>query len=200
VLGVATPGYSHETRLISELGQEGAPYAPVWRGILILAGGIATVFAYALHFGINGGKGSRLGPWMIASIGAGLVLGGVFRCDPACVPVTFSGWAHILTSIPGTLSALVAPFVFAGRMRADRGWKDYIVPSQLAGVLSIGSILAAYFYFGKCGMGGTGQRIATGVQLAWLSMMAIGLVRTAAGAQSATRPRVRPTGARGARL
>jgi hypothetical membrane protein len=177
-LGALTPGYEQSQRLISELGEVSAPFASIWRATLIYAGGTLFALAFALHRAIAGSR-SVWGPALVATIGSGLVLGGIFQCDPSCAPVTFAGWMHILTSIPATLAALAGPFVFARRLRGDPTWASLARPSVYFGIAGVVTIVAAFVIFPRCGIAGIGQRIATGCQMAWVSMLALRLTRSA---------------------
>ncbi len=115
----------------------------------------------------------------------GLLLGGIFQCDPSCAPRTFHGWAHILTSIPATLAALAGPFVLARRLEGDPRWRPLARPSRAFGWLSIATIAAAFFAFPRCGIPGIGQRVATFAQLGWLSMLAGRLAFASPGSSAA---------------
>lgn len=174
--GAMTPSYRHSQQLISELGEIGAPYSWLWRTTLIVSGILVTLLAQALDRAVGGNR-SKWGPALVAVIGVGLVLGGIFQCDPTCAPKSFSGWMHILTSIPASFAALAGPFIFARRLDGDSRWRRYARASRIFGWLSVITIASAFFAFPACGIPGIGQRVATFTQLAWLAMMAWALTR-----------------------
>ncbi len=167
-----TPGYSHSTQLISELGQVGAPAADAMRAMLVCVGVLVIAFAHELRRGSEPALASHAGCVLLAILGLGLLLGGVFQCDPQCGPVTFAGWAHILTSIPATLASLIGPFVFAVRMKERSGWAARARWNRFLGIASIAALLAALTVFPAFGCQGVGQRIATLLPLVWVASLA----------------------------
>lgn len=172
--GAGTEGYRHTQQLISELGQVGAPHAGLVRAMLVAVGAVVLALSRALHRSVAGG--SSLGPWLVAGVGLALVLGGVFQCDPACAPVTFSGWTHVVTGSAASLGALVAPFVLARRMDGDPAWRARSRSSRAFGWLSLAAFAFAFASGPACGIPGVGQRVATAAQLAWVAWLAGALI------------------------
>jgi cytochrome P450/hypothetical membrane protein len=172
-----TPGYSHTRQLISELGQVGAPAATLMSAMLLFVGAIALLFALVLYRGSEPALRSATGSLLIAVTGVALMLGGVFRCDERCVPTTFDGWMHILTAIPALLATLIAPFVFAARMRQFPAWRRQARVHVWLGVLALSSLAAAVVAFPAIGWEGVGQRICTLVPFVWASVLAVSAIR-----------------------
>jgi hypothetical membrane protein len=59
------------------------PYGWVQSANFVLAGLLSLVFAYAVVPHLRGGRGAVAGPVLLAVYGAGLIIGGVFKADPA---------------------------------------------------------------------------------------------------------------------
>lgn len=182
-VGELTPGYDPTAQLISELAQVGAPYAWVIRATLIVLGLILVRVAWAVRR-VPGGPLWSVGAGMLATVAAGLVLGGVFPCDERCVPVSFSGWTHILSSVPASLVMVLLPFLFAGRVRNQPGWAPYALPSALIGVAVALTLALALLVFPAYGIPGLGQRLATAAQLTWFVMLGVALRATRVPAAS----------------
>jgi len=102
ILGLFRHGYSHVSQLMSELGEVGAPNALVMNTAgLTLLGLLMVAFAFGLHRGISEGKGSKVGPALIAASGTALAMTGIFPCDPGCVGVTPTGRIHSIAATIG---------------------------------------------------------------------------------------------------
>jgi hypothetical membrane protein len=59
------------------------PYGWVQSANFVVAGLLVLVFAYAVAPQLRGGRGRVAGPVLLAVFGAGLVIGGAFKADPA---------------------------------------------------------------------------------------------------------------------
>jgi Protein of unknown function (DUF998) len=94
---------------------------------------------------LRGGRGGTWGPILLAILGAGLVVAGIFRMDPgdgfpvgtpAGTPTSMSGHA-IVHNVAGSLaflSLIVACFVLARRF-ADAGQRRWATYGRVSGVL-----------------------------------------------------------------
>jgi len=177
-LGVLRPGYCHRAQFLSELGEAGAPNAIIMNtaGFLLL-GILLIAFAFGLHRGINEGKGSKIGPALIAWEGGGYVAVAFFPCDPGCVPVSFSGMMHAWISwIFLGAGEILAPFFIAKRFKNDSRWKKYRLYTLATGVVLV--VFGVMFAFNMIkGWTGAIQRIEAGMSLLWVEIMAIKLLR-----------------------
>ncbi len=178
-LGAMQPGYNHVTDVMSRLGAAGAQNA--WAMNLFgfqLLGVIIIAFAAGLHLGINGGKGPRTGPALIAIAGMCLFLVGTFRCAPGCENTTPASTVHDAFAMSAFLSMGVALIFIRARMAADRRWAGY-APFTLA-VLLVAAALGALFMFShSIGIQGLAQRAAMAVPLAWMAAVSLRMLRIA---------------------
>ena len=106
-LGFVRPDYSHRRQFISELAVAGAPFAGVMTSAFLLLGLLSLAFALGLHRGISRGRGSPLGPALIALFGAGSIGSGIFCCDPGCGGHSWANALHTLLTHLGLYQLLI---------------------------------------------------------------------------------------------
>jgi hypothetical membrane protein len=94
IAGSLHPDYSHISQAISELGAQGAPYRSILNFVGLVPAGILTLlFSLAMFRRIKGGTALYISCSLVALVGLGRLLAGIFPCDPGCLPImTFSGW------------------------------------------------------------------------------------------------------------
>src|SRR5262245_61030749 len=133
-LGALDPGYSHARQYISELGEDGRPYAAVFNAWCLAYGVLLAGFAVAL------GRGLGSGSVFIAllAVAAASIAGGVFPCDPGCAGRSPSARVHFLTGYVGLAAILLTPLLAWFAMRANPAWRNY-----RAFTLTSGSLLVA---------------------------------------------------------
>ncbi|HEY0831813.1 MAG TPA: DUF998 domain-containing protein [Candidatus Dormibacteraeota bacterium] len=144
-----------------------------------VCGVLAIFFAWGLHHALQPGRGSVLGPALIAAYGLGLIVSGVFVTDaalgyPPGTPggeariTTFHGVLHVLPGVPLTFgSPILASLIFAWRFWRDhstRTWAIYSLSTPLV-------VLVAQIVVPQSSMG-LSQRIAIIVLEAWLAAIA----------------------------
>jgi len=175
--GLLQPAYNHVTQYVSELGARGAPNAMIMNvaGFSLL-GMFIIAFAFGLHLGVNEGKGSKIGPVLLAVSGAGFVAVGLFPLDPSGVNVSFTGLMHVVSARITWIGLILALLFIAQRFKNDPEWKDYRLYT-LATVL-VALVLAVMLDFiGIEGWMGALQRLFLGVRLLWIEIVAIKLLR-----------------------
>jgi hypothetical protein len=176
-------GYSPVREDLSALAARTADHAWIAVAGLVVTGVLTALFAPALHAAVGGGRGSRLGPALVALGGIGIVGLGLLRNDcssltPACEArvdagdVSWEHTAHAVLSAPVFAFAVLAPFVLVRRFRADPVWAPFAPWSLAASV-----VLAALFILGGVeavpGWDGLLQRLAVSLALLWLGASAL---------------------------
>lgn len=175
-VGLLHPGYNHVTQYISELGASGTPNAIIMNTVgESLLGLLVIAFAFGLHQGIGEGKGSKIGPALVAVGGAGLVAVAIFPCDPGCVNVTITGVMHVASARVRIIATILAPLLISLRLKKDSLWQGYRLYSVATSIAGAIVYLLLLFVLFKSWNGAV-QRILLGVQLLWIEIMAIKLL------------------------
>jgi hypothetical membrane protein len=153
---------------------------------LVLTGLMVVAFAVGLRRALVTGPGFRWVPRLVAVFGAGLVLAGVFRADPAdgfpvgspapTVPSTH-GMLHLLTSGIGFVALAAAMIVVARRFASQRRPLGAVL-SSAAAVALIGGFAAISSAPGTVGV----LMFTAGIVLAWtwVSVFAVDTYRRTA--------------------
>jgi Protein of unknown function (DUF998) len=180
---LAQDRYSARREDVSALAAQTADAAWLVIAGLVLTGALTAAFAPALHFAVCGGRGSKLGPVLVALAGLGVIGLGVLRNDcstatTACEArveagdVSWEHLAHDALSIPVFLLAVVTPVVMTPRFRADPHWSWFARWS-----LPTAAALALLFLLGGLelvpGSRGVVQRVAVSLAFLWLAAVAV---------------------------
>jgi hypothetical protein len=144
-----------------------------------VSGVLAIFFAWGLHQALKSGRGSIVGPLLIAAYGLGLIVSGVFVTDaafgyPPGTPngeariTTFHGTLHVIPGVPLTFaSPILASLIFAWRFWRDhttRRWAIYSLSTPLL-------VVVAQIVVPESSMG-LSQRIAIILLEVWLAAIA----------------------------
>lgn len=176
VLGAIQPGYSHMSQAISELGGVGAPNATIQNINFVVTGLLMLPFAFGLDRGASGGKGSKVGPSLVAVNALAFIAAGFLQCDAGCQFVTPMGISHDLTGLAGFIAIGAAALILPRRLQTDARWQSYRSFSVVSGVgiivflaafLSSGFFIPAYR--------GAFEILLVGTLLLWIEVMAIRL-------------------------
>ena len=182
ILGLLRPGYDRIAQSISELGEVGGPNAIIMNTVgFALLGLLMIAFAVGLHRGINEGKGSKIGPALLALSGAALVMAGIFSCYPAGVDTPMVGIIHYVFITIYASAMVLAPLALSPRLRRDRLWQSYVAYSLVtvvvAGALSALFVITVYVFDIFEPWKGILQRVSMVVPPLWMELMAIRLLR-----------------------
>ncbi len=168
--GWLSPSYDPVRSSLSHLGQRGQPFA-LAVNLVFAALGLAYVgVAWALRRSL--GPRARGGPWLLAVAGVALVGIALVSKDPA------RPLPHRVVALVLFLALALAPLLVAGRLRLDARWARHAALSVATFAVS-----AALLVVGAVGVvhgglpAGAWERSYAGVNLAWLTAVAVGLLR-----------------------
>lgn len=174
IAGFLRPEYSHLINFVSELGAVGAPNAIMQRSNFVLLGILIIAFTFGLHRGIGEGKGSIIGPLLVAIFGLSAVTSGIFSTDPI-QPGSFSDIMHQMSSAIGSTAAIIGFFVISGRLEQDISWQRYRSFSIVIAIVAIVVSVVGVGVLGVLGVPGLAQRLFMAVLFLWIEVMAIRL-------------------------
>jgi hypothetical protein len=168
------PNYSHAWQYISELGEEGRPYAAAFNLWCVAYGLLYAGFAVALGRGL--GSPPVLGAFL--AIAASSVAGAVFPCDPGCAGRTSAAQVHMLMGYVGLAGIISAPFLAWSKMRGNATWRGYRTFTLLAGSLlaaATGGLAVCHYtaYGREMCPGGALQRLVLGIHYVWVMVVAV---------------------------
>lgn len=174
IAGLLQPEYNHLINFVSELGAVGAPNAIIQRMNFVLVGILIVAFAFGLHRGIGKGKGSIIGPLLVAIFGLSAVVSGIFSTDPI-QPGSFSDIMHSMSSAVGSTAAIIAFFIIPRRLEQDILWRRYRSFSIVIAIVAIVISVVGVGVLGVLGVPGLAQRLFMAVLFLWIEVMAIRL-------------------------
>lgn len=174
IASLLRPDYSHLINFVSELGAVGAPYAIIQRINFVLTGILIVAFTFGLHRGIGDGKGSIIGPLLVAIFGLSSVMSGIFSTD-TIQPGSFSDIMHSMSSAIGSVAAIIAFFIISERLEKDILWRPYQSFSIVIAIVAIIVSVVGAGILGAVGTPGLGQRLFLAVLFLWIEVMAIRL-------------------------
>lgn len=152
--GIIQPDYSHIRDDVSSLMAVGAPNKRLFDKIIVTSSTLLFVFYLGLHWGVNNGEGSIIGPILFVISGLlGVLVALFFPLDEGGEIVTTQGKLHlILIAISGMLATagMVAMWL---RLESVAEWSLFGTFSLITAIVSlilviISSFTATSSYFG----------------------------------------------------
>jgi hypothetical membrane protein len=186
-LGALDPQYSHVHQYVSELGEQGRPFAWVFAVWNVLWGLLIAGFAIALRGALRGRTGSIPGPALWGLVAATSLLGAVFPCDPGCAGQTVTAQVHVILGWIGTSAMILAPFLTWLGMRGKATWAGMGKLTLLTEILLI--VLAGWLAVGhyagvrNISLPGAAQRLFLATLYVWVEVAAFRLWRMGSSRQ-----------------
>lgn len=173
-----TPGYSHITQTVSQLGAYDKPHPEVMNTGLAIYGLMIGAFGYGLHRQL-GASGSAKAIWILLSIsGLGILMSGVFQTDPRALdaPTSTEGMLHGTFAYISFSTFAVGACIFARVVYRDPAWRGFAHLSLAVVALSV--ILTFVFRMDSVRpVEGLVQRAAYGTLPLWVEAVAIQSLR-----------------------
>jgi len=178
VAALVTPGYSHVSETISQLGAQGRPHPEVMNAGFIVFGLLVNGFAYSLYRRLQNHTGARI-LWALLTIyGTAVLLSGIFQ-DASKVPGAESNLESTLHSVLAMIGffALVAGmWVFARLVHRDPWWRKFTPLSIAIAVLNLGLSLL-FLVEGLGSVEGLLQRSFYAISLFWIEVVSLRSLR-----------------------
>ena len=183
VLGFLRAGYDQSAQMISQLAELGAWTAPYQTANFILIGVLTLVFALALQRGA--GRGSAVGPLLIAFVGVALAGVAALPCDPGCEAVTTRGELHETVSGLAFIAFVLGLVFMARRLGRSPGWRGYAVYTWVTAVVAFVLLVVFSVVVSDAALpslapyAGLLQRLFVLSLLQWMGVMGLRLYRRA---------------------
>jgi hypothetical protein len=135
--GILQPEYSHIRQDVSSLIAVGAPNKKLFDKFIISSSTLLFIFYIGMHWGINNGVGSVIGPVLFVISGfLGVLVALFFPLDPGGELVTTRGKLHlVLISISGIL-ATVGMVALWFRLESVADWSGFATFSLITAIVS----------------------------------------------------------------
>ena len=144
--GILDPEYSHIRKDVSSLIAVDAPNKKLLDKFIISSSTLLFIFYLGMHWGINNGTGSVLGPILFVISGLlGVLVALFFPLDAGGELVTTRGKLHLtLIAISGIL-AIAGMVVLWLQLAVDTMWNTFATFSLITAIVSLILIIATAF-------------------------------------------------------
>jgi hypothetical membrane protein len=133
--GFLRPDYSHIRDDISSLFAVGAPRKRLFNAFIIVSSVLLFVFYLGLHWGINNGQGSFIGPFLFLAGGfLGVLVALFFPLDAGGEIVTLRGKMHLVHVI---VSGLLTVAGMVALLELVEVWSGFATFSLISAIVSI---------------------------------------------------------------
>jgi hypothetical membrane protein len=185
--GAARPGYDAWTQAASVLSLSNQGWMQIAN--FIVCGLLILGCAVEVRQILRDGPGRTWGPILLAVVGAGLIIAGIFVTDPAqgyppgtppgpSLHTTLHGAIHFFIGGLAFFSGLPAScFVFARRFAGDIQWKGWSLYSIISGIMMIAFFVAFAIASTHAGPGGLFERVSIAIGMIWMALFALKLLR-----------------------
>ncbi len=136
--GILVPDYNHLRDDVSSLFAIDAYRRWFFQSFMIISSALLLAFFIGLHWGVNNGEGSIVGPTLfIISSFFGLLVPSFFPLDAGGEMTTWRGKMHlILIVISGIMQIAAMVFMFV-RLRMTDGWISFAIFSLITAIVSL---------------------------------------------------------------
>lgn len=171
--GIVTPGYSHISETVSQLGAWHRPYPEVMNSGFVVFGLLIGGFAYGLYLKLGKGTGARVVLALLLTYAAGIILAGIFRDDPAALEeATLGAILHSIFAQVAFWGLTLGMMVFSRTTYKDIYWKGFQWFSS--GIIIFNLLSSMVFLMKFAGpIEGLLQRSFYAISLLWIEAVSI---------------------------
>jgi len=136
--GFLRTDYSHIRDDISSLFAVEAPRRRLFNAFIIASSFLLFIFYLGLHWGMNNGQGSIIGPLIFIVSGFfGVLVAVFFPLDAGGEIMTFRGKMHLLLVVASGFLNIIGMLALWFRLSSASIWSDFAVYSLISAVLSL---------------------------------------------------------------
>ena len=175
-VGYIHPGYSFTEQRLSELGASGAPFAPLFNVMGLMASGVlVAVLSLGFYSEFSSDRLARVGCRLLTLCGVSLFMTGIFPCDVGFVKASASGIAHGVFASIGTFAIIGAALAMWLSLKGHAGWENHSWFSLTVAVVAV-ALYLPYQFCSFAAWDGAIQRTLVTVVLVWIEVMSIKLL------------------------
>lgn len=175
---LVTPGYSHLSETVSQLGIHGRPHPEVMNTGFIIYGLLINGFAYGLYRRLGRHTGAKA-VWLLLGIfGTGILLSGIFQDDPRALSAvtTMEGALHPIFAVIAFLAVVIGVVVFARIVYLNPAWRGFMPFSVAIVVLNL--VLSVMFLIEALDpVHGLIQRCLFAISMVWIEAVSLRSLR-----------------------
>ena len=145
--GFLRSDYSHIRDDISSLFAVGAPRRKLFNAFIIASSVLLFAFYLGLHWGINNGQGSIIGPFIFVVSGLlGVLVAGFFPLDVGGEIVTIRGKMHLALVVVSGFLNIIGMVALWFRLSSLSIWSDFAVLSLITAIFSLILVIVALIF------------------------------------------------------
>ena len=150
--GFLRSDYSHVRDDISSLFAVGAPRRRIFNAIIIVSSVLLFVFYLGLHWGLNNGQGSIVGPIVFVVSGfTGVLVAFFFPLDIGGEIITYKGKLHLILVVLSGFLNIVGMVALWFRLSSVSVWSDFAWFSLISSIVSLVLVVfSLVFIKSKC--------------------------------------------------
>jgi hypothetical membrane protein len=174
--GLSTPFYNYSRHSISSLAWSDFGWLQTI-GFLTI-GLLIELFVAGLYFGLKGNRRYDLGLGLMMLFGFGLLLVGAFHTDPYVGPHSLEGNIHLTSAKIVFWLLPLAGLLMTSSLKKHPHWKSLFMYTWISSIFAILFMISSliwmqddFIWFGLF------ERILVGVEIAWILVMAVLLLR-----------------------
>ena len=157
--GFLRSDYSHIRDDISSLVAVGAPRKRLFDAFLITSSVLLFVFYLGLHWGINNGQGSFVGPILFLVSGfLGVLVTVFFPLDAGGEIITLRGKMHLGLVITSGLLTIAGMVALWFRLALEEGWSTFATFSLISAIVSFILVIISVIFM-KSNYRGLAERL-----------------------------------------
>ena len=136
--GILRSDYSHIRDDISSLFAVGAPRKGFFNSFIIASSLLLFVFYLGLHWSINNGQGSLIGPILFVVSGfLGVLVALFFPLDAGGEIITLRGKMHLILVITSGILTIAGMMALWFRLESVEGWSAFATYSLISAIISL---------------------------------------------------------------
>ena len=188
---LVTPGYSHLSETVSQLGVRGRPHPEVINAGFIVYGLLINGFAYGLYRQLRRHRGAKTIWLLLAISGVGILLSGIVHADweGLDAATTLEGTVHSVFAQVAFFAFAIQIIVFARIVYLKPVWRGF---TQLSVAIVVVDLVLSLMFLMEVSRSVEGalQRSFLGLSLVWVEAVSLRSLRLPSGADSPESPRL----------